>query len=83
MSKLMKMTAFTMMVMSLVIMFGGIFFAVTYMKVPMGTTVSSEVAMGRIFFLNRCFQLSAIVLMFGNIALGYAILAFLEKKNEN
>lgn len=81
MSKLMKMTAFTMMIMSLVIMFGGIFFALSYMKVPMNTTVTSELAQGRIFFLNRVFQIATFVLLFGNIAIGYAILGHIEKKD--
>jgi len=80
MTKLMKMTAFTMMIMALVIMFGGIFFALSYMKVPMNTTVTSELAQGRIFFLNRVFQIASFVLLFGNVALSYAILGCLENK---
>ncbi|MDD2715868.1 MAG: hypothetical protein PHW04_08255 [Candidatus Wallbacteria bacterium] len=78
MYKLYKMSAFTLLIMSLVIMFGGIFFSINYMQVPDDTIVSADLAMGRLFFVNRCFEIANMILVFANIALSYAILTGLK-----
>ena len=83
MQKLYKLSAFTLFIMSLAIVFGGIIFAFSYMKIPADTPVTAELAMGRIFFISRCFEVGILVMLTANLAIGYAILNKLESKNDN
>lgn len=82
MKKIYKLSAFTLFVASLAILFAGIIFAYSYMKLPIDSAASSAVAMGRLIFITRCFEVSILIMTIANMMLGYAILSNLESKQE-
>lgn len=69
-----------MLVMSLVIVFGGMIFASKTMVVTGDSLVRAEIAAGRIQFQNTCFSLGILIALFGNMALGYAVLTAITDK---